>query len=251
MAGGRARRWWIVAGVGLALVVVVGSGVIFAFRDTATPSDEADVVAGMGTLVVGTEPGDPGLYVYATTGYETTDALGGGRHEYPAETYLTLQPGGCGSIVRWHALKERTMEWEYCEGIPLPVRWIDYHRWFGVVEEGVFGCARRPDSMPGVGESWSTACSSNDTTKDDVWEVFGREDVAVGGELLPTVHVRRSSQSSGKTVGPLVVDTWYLEGTVLPVRRELLSDTVTSSPIGAVHYHEEYTIELITPFPRS
>ncbi|MGH2728364.1 MAG: hypothetical protein ACRDKS_15455, partial [Actinomycetota bacterium] len=35
-----------------------------------------------------------GVYVYATDGYEETDALSGQRHDYPAETALTISRQG-------------------------------------------------------------------------------------------------------------------------------------------------------------
>lgn len=247
----RRRRIWIVAGVGVALVVVVGAVVILAFRDTATPATEDDAVSGLGGLVVGTEPGDHGLYVFATTGYETTDALGGGRHDYPAETFLTLQPGGCGTVVRWVPLLERTMEWEFCDGVPIPLLWTDYHRWFGVVDESRFECPSTPAGLPADGETWEVACSSENTTKSDTWEVVGVEPVQVDGREMATVHIRRTSESSGRTVGPLVADFWFAEGTALPVRMTLRSDTVTTSPIGEVEYHEEYLLELTSLIPRS
>jgi len=247
----RRRRLWIVAGIGLALVVVIGGAVVLSFRDTATPTSEEDVVAGLGTLVVGTEPGDPGLYTYRTSGFSTTDALGGGRHDYPPETYITLQPGGCGVLVRWIPLQERILEWEFCDDVPIPSSWRDFHRWFGVAEDSTFRCDAVPERLPETGESWDAACSSDDTTKDDTWEVVGREDLQVGGRDVTTVHVQRRSDSTGRTVGPLVSDAWYLEGTVLPVRMTLLSDTVTSSPIGDVEFHEEFTLELIGLTPES
>ncbi len=250
MAHSRSRRFWIVSGIGLALIVVIGTTVVLGFRDSATPATQDDVIQGLGTLVAGTEPGDPGLYRYSTVGFSTTSALGGARHDYPAETYLTVQPGGCGTMVAWHSLAERTLTWEFCDGVPIPAAWVDFHRWFGVEEEGVFTCDARPDALPAAGETWATTCRSVDTTKDDVWEVVGRETLQIGGESVPTIHIRRTSESGGKTVGPLVADTWFLEGTLLPVRQTLLSDTVTDSPIGDVDFHEEFTLELVSIRPQ-
>ena len=59
---------------------------------TAAPATTATPVDGTG-FDVGTAPGDPGLYVYATLGFEEIDALGGARHDYPSETFITIQPG--------------------------------------------------------------------------------------------------------------------------------------------------------------
>jgi hypothetical protein len=245
------RRIWIVAGIGVALIVVIGGAVILSFRDSATPATEEDAVAGLGTMVVGSDPGDPGLYTYRTTGFATTDALGGGRHDYPGESHMTLQPGGCGTIVRWIPLQERILEWEYCDGVPIPAGWQDFHRWFGVVDDSRFECGATLASLPSSGETWDVACSSDNTTKDDTWEIIGGETLVIDGDEVEVVHVRRLSESSGRTVGPLVSDIWFLEGTVLPVRMTLLSDTVTSSPIGDVEFHEEFTLDLVELSPRS
>jgi hypothetical protein len=250
MAMSRSRRFWIISGIGLALIIVIGTTVILGFRDSATSVTEDDVIGDRDSLVVGTEPGDPGLYVYATTGYSTTSALGGARHDYPAETFLTVQPGGCGTMVRWVPLKERSLIWNYCGDIPLPVGWQDFHEWFGVEEPGIFECDERAPGLPAPGDSWATVCRSVDTTKTDTWEIVGSETLVIGGESVSTVHIRRTSESGGKTVGPAVAEMWFLEGTVLPVRQTLLSDTVTDSPIGDVDFHEEFTLELTSVRPQ-
>src|SRR5688572_23871693 len=59
------------------------------------------------------EPLEEGVYVYATDGYEETDALSGQRHDYPAQTTMTVSKQGCGYRWRWQPLKER---WEESDG---------------------------------------------------------------------------------------------------------------------------------------
>ena len=54
------------------------------------------------------------MYVYDTAGFETTDALTGGRHDYPAQTTITVQDAGCGSVQRWQPLDQRWDETETC-----------------------------------------------------------------------------------------------------------------------------------------
>jgi hypothetical protein len=244
----RHRRAWVIAGIGLGLIVVVGGIVIISFRDTATPVSAGQVTEGFGDLVVGTEPGDPGLYRYATAGYETTDALGGSRHSYPPETFLVLQPGGCGTVIRWHVLDERWSETEHC-GVEIPVRWTAYNRWFGVEETGVFVCEASPPGLPPAGGTWSARCGSEDTMREAAWEVVGTETLDVAGTTVPTVHIRKTTSSSGKTEGTSVTDTWYLEGTLLPVKEIGDNRSVTSSPIGPVTYREEYQVELTSLVP--
>ncbi len=249
MARQRTRRFWIVAGIGVALIVVIGAAVVLSFRDSATSVTEDDVLGG-DALVVGTEPGDPGLYAYVTTGYSNTSALGGAQHDYPAESFLTVQPGGCHTVVSWQPLKERMLTWNFCEDAPIPVGFQDYHKWFGVEEPGIFECDDRAAAIPAAGDTFETVCRSVDTTKDDVWTFAGIEELTIGGETVSAVHLHRESMSGGKTVGPAVSDYWFLEGTVLPVRQTLLTDTVTDSPIGDVDFHEEFTLELISVRPQ-
>ncbi len=137
---GRARRRWLVAGVVLAALVAATGALLFVFRDRANPVEREDVDS---TLVTGGgEPGDFGLYLYATDGFESTDALVGSRHDYPAQTYITIQPGGCGTLVRWQALEERWDEWDFCADGSL-AGWQGYHEWFGSGTSRT-GPARRP-----------------------------------------------------------------------------------------------------------
>ena len=57
--------------IGLVAVGVLALAVIF--RDTATPVTR-EVVSDTAGSVIGTDPGDPGVYTYITTGREQVDA---------------------------------------------------------------------------------------------------------------------------------------------------------------------------------
>jgi len=56
---------------------------------------------------------EDGVYVYDTKGFEQTNALGGARHDYPAESTITVQHGGCGWTTRWQPLQERWEQWQF------------------------------------------------------------------------------------------------------------------------------------------
>jgi hypothetical protein len=234
------------AGVASLLAVVAGIALLV-FRDRATPL-EADDMAGGGLVVEAGRPGGHGLYVYETSGFETTDALGGARHEYPAETFLTLQPGRCGSVVVWRPLQERWIEWDICPDGTMAA-WESYHEWFGVPNLDEWRC---PEPIPAIAEpgaTWSAECTKGETDRVIRYEVIGIEILEIGNAPVETLHVRSASTDSGKTRGSETVDTWILPGTPLVVQRVVDSSSVTGSRIGDVAYHEEYQIKLrsLTP----
>src|SRR5206468_4801036 len=87
------------------------------FRDTAEPVTVGDAVTSFRTETeppVGTSPIAPGVYVYATRGFETTDALTGVTHRYPLRSTITVTAAGCGMSLTWRVLKGRSTEWIFC-----------------------------------------------------------------------------------------------------------------------------------------
>jgi hypothetical protein len=251
----RARTLWVIAGgVGLAAVVAAGI-VLFAFRDTATSVDEEDV--GLTVVTGGGAPGDYGLYTYATTGFETTDALAGSRHDYPAHTYLTIQPGGCGELVRWQALEQRYEEWDFCPDGTM-TGFISFHEWFRVANTDVWDCPEPAAAQGEVGATWSVDClrvssqEAGEGAKTLSYEVVGLETITVGGEAVETLHVRVASLETGGTEGSRLSEIWYLPGTNLPVRWVEQASVVTlGTRIGAVAYAEEFEATLISLHPGS
>ncbi|HSQ38127.1 MAG TPA: hypothetical protein VLS92_09575 [Acidimicrobiia bacterium] len=249
----RAKVAWMIGGGVVLALVVAGVAVLFAFRDVASTLDEEE--AGLTVITGGGRPGDYGLYVYATTGYETTDALAGARHDYPAETYLTIQPGGCGTLVRWLPLEQRYEEWDYCPDGRM-AGWDTFHQWFQFGNTDDWQC---PEPVPVLGEpgdSWTIECTRAETDNAaaaaqlNSFEVVGYESLTVGGEEVETLHVRVGIVGTGGSVSTGQQDTWYLVGTQLPVRRVLVHDSITDSRIGEVQYYEEAEINLTSLVPR-
>lgn len=278
--------------VGVVLVLGAASWIVWrlAFRDTTTPVSASEVVeqvtdgvpentkasspvattvpvattddpssttsSSMATgFVVGEDPGDPGLYVYETTGFEEIDALGGARHDYPQETFFTIQPGGCGIITRWTALEERWSENELCpsdDGFRL-AGFESYHEWFGRSDLQDFSCD--PDTAlvsPAAPEvrTWTYECSTDERTERWIVEVLGVETLQVGGESVDAVHVRVTSALEGASEGASATDTWYLPGTGLIIKRIAERSSVNQSLIGDVHYRESFEITLTSVEPR-
>ncbi len=250
----KSRKRWLIAGaVVLTLAAAIGV-VLFVFHDRATPAEQEDAEA---TLVTGTgRPGDYGLYLYATTGYEETDALRGSRHEYPAQTYMTIQPGGCGTLVRWQPLLERWDEWDYCEGDALAGR-QNYHEWFTMGNLDTWVCSPAVPSRGAPGETWTGTCTRAEGGNVEAaaeitqYEVIGYETLTVGTTDVETRHIRTTSTGSGGTASTDTVDTWILPGTQLIVRQQARGSSTNLSRIGPVEYYEEYEIMLISLSPSS
>jgi hypothetical protein len=248
MAGTLRRRLlWIGGGV-TTLVVVAALAVTFFFRDTATPVTQDEVVAtlpGAG----GGNPGDDGVYSYETVGFEEVDALGGGRHDFPAETFLTLRSEGCGTAVRWQALKERWDEDLICDDGR--IQYVHtFHEWFGVEDLTQYECPEEAHAYPRNGETtWSFVCSTGDTFEEYTYEVIGTEELVIGGQPTVTLHLRIVSTVTGQTVGDSEIHDWVVPGTDLIVKRTVRGDNTTESRIGGVTYHEEFEVILrsLTP----
>ncbi len=238
-------------GVGLALVVA-GGVVLFAFRDLATPMGEEEV--GLTVVTGGGAPGDYGLYTYATTGFESTDALAGSRHDYPATTYLTIQPGGCGELVRWQGLEQRYEEWEFCADGTMS-GFVSFHEWFRVPNTDVWVCPEPAATQGEPGATWSGECTraggeeTGQAAKTLAYEVVGLETVTVGGEAVETLHVRISGVERGATRGTSVSEMWFLPGTNLPVRWVEQRDSLSDSRIGEVGYSEHFEVTLTSLRP--
>ncbi len=248
----KTRKRWLIAGAVVLTLIAAAGVVLFIFRDRATPAQQEDVEA---TLVTGGgQPGDYGLYLYATTGFEETDALGGSRHEYPPQTYMTIQPGGCGTLVRWKPLEQRWDEWDYCEGGALAGR-QNYHEWFTMGNLDAWTCSPAVPSEGEPGETWTGSCSrtvsGNVEAAAEVttYEVVGYETLTVGADEVETLHIRTASTGSGGTSSSDTADTWILPGTPLVVRQTASGSSTNQSRIGPVAYHEEYEIRLISLSP--
>jgi hypothetical protein len=235
------RRTWLLV-VGLGVVVAVGLWLLV-LRDTTTPVAEADVRIEF-EGVVGTSPGEPGIYRYESSGFETIDALAGARHDYPDETFMTISTGPCGPTVRWFGLRERWIEWEHC-GPDLGVTaTVSYHEWFGIPDLEEERCVV-PRPVTGPEESVTTVeCVASDSTELYVTMIVGSEFLEVDEESVLTTHLRRTSTLGDGSEGTTQVDIWRLAGTPLVVRMEVERRSVTPSAAGDVTYTEVAILHL-------
>jgi hypothetical protein len=262
---------------GIAGLVAVGGLVAWrALRDTATEVDVESVVesfraatsapttptkATSATPVAPTTAPPalpaPGVYVYATTGGEEVDALGGTSHHYPAETTITVRPAGCGVALLWIALEERSEEWELCAGEDgaLYTTWYKaYHRFFGQEDRRRYDCPEgaailRPAT---AGTRWQATCTSGELTEVTRTEVVGREPLVVGARAVDSVHLALDVELHGDdgTTGTAEADLWLHAQTGLPLRRVERVSTTSPQVVGDVHYEERYELVLTSLDPR-
>jgi hypothetical protein len=196
-----------------------------------------------------------GVYVYDTTGFETTDALTGGRHDYPAQTTITVQDAGCGSVQRWQPLDQRWDETESCkvDGGYAMRRFEMYHEFFSQGSRELLVCdpdaITRPRS-PRSGQSWTFHCHSSRTSVTATASVVGFESLTVGGRTVPTVHLRFDSTGVGADRGTRKLERWIDQATGLIVRSIGRVDGESDMAGGTYHYHEESRLDLTSTTPR-
>ena len=252
------RKTWMGAGIAAAGgIAVVGFAVwYFALRDVARPTtvDEAVTNFRETTTRGDASPVPPGVYVYATSGFEKTDALTGATHRYPRHSTITVTGDPCGVRMRWDVLEGRSTGWTFCIGKD---GWVmrtqdERHTFFHVTEKTTYQCSNvlfRP-SGDRVGKRVRATCTTPSTTERETQWVVGRERILVGPARVSAVHIRQQIRLSGDSRGASTFDLWLDRRTGVPVRISMVSRTTNGSPIGDVHYEELVTLRLVSLVPR-
>lgn len=260
MRRGPGRKLLLIVPATAAAVALAWVGYLAAFGDDAEPSTIGEAVDRFrATPGTSKPPPDglprPGVYVYATQGSESIDALGGVKHDYPLRSTITVTRGGCGLTLRWDVLKGRSTTWTVCRSgrVLMLSRSVEIHTFFGREERTVYSCAAgslyRP-ARDAEGFAWKMSCATGETTEEGRARVIGKEAVAAGGKRIPTVHVRVDGELTGKSRGTSTRDWWLSVIDALPVRLGMTSATTTGSAIGDVKYEEQAILRLQTLSPR-
>lgn len=235
---------------------------------TSSPATAPDRAAGGGPPPTAASPGTPptqaaptaperpaqpsavpeGVYVYATSGGEELD-VGGARHEYPAETTITVTRVGCGVRHRWQPLEER---WDERDTCPSPageqlVAFRSHHEFFGHRDERTFTCA--PGSLarpaePHPGTTWANRCRAGTTVATTTGRIVGTEPLAVGGTTVSAVHFVLESRIEGDGAGTARYEVWAKWDTGLMLRQLAAVSSTQQGPVGAVRYTERYELRL-------
>ena len=143
-----------------------------------------------------------GVYLYATKGSESVDALGGTSHTYPAKTSITVIEVPCGIQLRWAALEERSTTWTFCStAAGTELRSSDErHAFFGQSDHTIYLCSGRLllPKNPVVGSVKSFTCRSSGNTELGKVRVLDSGTIEVGGSRVRVIHVSTDlSISSG------------------------------------------------------
>lgn len=197
----------------------------------------------------------PGVYQYATSGFDRIDALTGAQHDYPAITTMTVTPEGCGVRVRWDVAVERWDTWDWClDGTAIRQSgWVGYHEFFDTPGRNDYACEGDPRPLDAAaGTTWRMTCRMGDrTTSTFSGEVIERTSLTVAGNQIPVLHVRYEVEVVGESTGHQTVEGWYRIADGLPVREQLTISTTQDTVIGMTRFDEQYTIDLLTPTPAS
>jgi len=253
------RRAGLVAVGIVGVVAIAGAGLWLAlFRDTAEPVTVGEAVTGFRTdtetTPAASSPIPPGVYVYATEGYEKTDALTGVTHRYPGRSTITVTAAACGLRLTWRVLQGRSTAWTFCvtaDGWELRTQ-DERHTFFGRTETTTYTCENtliRPvDAAEGP---WPVSCTTGDATESGVARVVPGAVIRVGDTLVPVRHVRKVTTFTGSIRGSSRYDFWFQARDRLPpVRIVMISRTTNDSPVGDVHYEEDVALRLLSLEPR-
>ena len=178
-------------------------------------------------------------------------ALTGDHHDYPATTTITVVPDGCGVAQRWDVAAERWSTWQRClvaGGVDEQAK-QDFDRFFGQDQLDQYTCsgAPRPLGAP-TGTMWTFTCTEGSNVDTIAGTVVGDEQRTVGAATVDTLHVQVAIDD-GDATDSQVTDTWYLAGSDLIVAQRAANATSNPSPVGVVHYREDYEISLTSLTP--
>src|SRR5215831_6247621 len=213
----RSRRGLLgIGAVALGTLLVAGFAAwYFVFRDVATPTTVGEAVTsfrGETDQAPGRSAVPVGVYVYATKGFEHTDALTGATHRYPPRSTITVTKGPCGVRMRWDVLEGRSTTWTFCIDAG---RWVmttqdERHTFFGVTQGTSYECSEVAFRMPGdePGRGMPVVCTTKGATEHETQRIVGRESMAVGDEDVSAVHVRQAISLSGDIRGASTYDVW-------------------------------------------
>lgn len=226
-----------------------------ASRSATAPRPTPQPAATAAPSTAATRRPQEGVYVFDTNGHESTNALGGARHDYPAQTAWTVRNNPCGYTIRWQPLQERWDESELCTGPDGGgvKRFSTFHSFFQRTDQRDYLC-----NPPGLvdpvtgdpGRTWTWGCTSNDGSIATRVSIVGIEPVNVGGRTVQTRHIRYESTMTGSSEGTQIQDRWQGVDVVLTIRMTNHIDAQVSSPFGRVHYEEEYRLDLTSLEPR-
>lgn len=245
------------AGFAAAGAIAAGFSVwYFVLRDVARPTTVGEAVTSFREGKRGRDASlvPAGVYVYATDGFEKTDALTGITHRYPSRSTITVTGDPCGVRMRWDVLEGRSTTWTFCidSGDWVMTTQDERHTFFHVTERTVYACSdglfRPRGDLPG--QRVAVTCTASGTNEQETQWVVGRESLPVGRRHVQSVHIRQAIALTGHSRGHSTYDLWLDRQSGVPVRIAMVSRTTNDSPVGNVHYEEIVDLRLLSLVPR-
>lgn len=261
------RRAWLLIPFGLAALALAGYAIFrLATRESSEPASVTAAVRHFAALPAsartrpaawhGTAP-QPGVYVYATRGFEVSHVLGTRRHAYPTRTTIAVTATASGCLrMRWDALATRhdaILACPHGDGSWRLAEQSEEHEFVGHVDRRTYVCTPASTWRPArlaAGARWSSRCAIAGTATADTSVVVGPRTLTLDGRRTRTLLLRTTTRVSGDTRGAGTIFTWVLPGSGLVVRRTLANASATSTVVGDVRYEEHATLALATARPR-
>jgi len=250
----RHRRRWVLAELGVAVVVGVGAFAVLWFNSGAhqLPLSVAyqrfrpDTSGGKYAHEALRPP--QGVYQYSGSGTEHLSLPPKTQYEGPViPGTVTYLPDGCWSF----RLDYSDSHWQsttYCprNSALLTTARGGWYRWnfvaFSVADTSTYSCTPAEVAVPAVlvvGVRHSFSCRGSNhplslppVTMSGFVEYLGSHSVVVQGHPLQALHLREVATFSGGQTGTNLADTWFEVGTGLPLSGTWSTKVRTPSPFG-------------------
>ena len=264
----RRRRWLIILGIVLA-VLVAGGGVVAVrwVRGSARPASLSDTRRPTGTTLPSSRTvlrPPQGVYRYTGSGTDKLDRPPKEQAQGPdMPATVTHHPDGCWTF-RIDYSTNHWQSWDYCprNGGLDEQGGTTYQKWdFGVfVNESTstFTCNSptiKADQKPG--DTWQQSCTGTTTGSEGVartagpYRYVGPETLEIGGQRVRAYRYHRERTSSGSQSGGEQSDVWFSAETGMPLRNQRHLEARTSTIIGDVSYTEDAEFRLSSIRPQS
>lgn len=266
----RNRKRAVLAGVGAAVVVVVGLGVWLTLRDNARPVevDEAKQRTTTTDATDVTEPTSaarprpaPGVYRYEGTGSESLSTPPLSQSQGPTMPATVELVGEDCWTFRIDYSNNHWQEWDHCwDGEDLvETGGRSWQRWMvgttAITNTGEFDCD--PGTMvlpasPDDGGPWTGRCTGlNDATEGEMvsegpYRFVGEEPFDVDGTTVTAHRFVRERTMSGAQQGTERSEVWFDAATGLPLRNERRLEARTDTVIGESTYTETGEFQLLS-----
>lgn len=262
----RRRRWPLVVGGAVVLVVVALGALVLSSRDRARPVSVDEARDRLGTQATddgGGERPAEGVYRYEGTGSESLSVPPLSQRQGPTmPATVEHLDEGCWSF-RLDYSTNHWQTWDYCPKTDgLHERGgSTWQRWMvgatALTNLSSFTC---PSSIvvPAErepGQRWKARCEGTNelvdgtSTSAGTYEFVGDTTLAVGDERIAVHHFRSERAMSGSQDGSDRADWWFAADTGLLVRNRRTIEVRTATPVGTSTYREEGEFRLVSLEP--